>query len=85
MLPLFSGHYDTTTGPKKEAESYRQIAEAFGLPASEILFVSDIEAELDAAIEAGMQTVLSIRPGNKPVENSQVYLAVNSFADVNVG
>ena len=82
MLPLFSGHYDTTTGPKKEADSYRQIAEAFGCPASEILFVSDIEAELDAAIEAGMQTALSIRPGNKPLENLQNYQAVNSFAEI---
>ena len=82
MLPLFGGHYDTTTGPKKEADSYRQIAEAFGCPTSEILFVSDIEAELDAAIEAGMQTALSIRPGNKPLENPQNYQAVNSFAEI---
>ena len=82
MLPLFSGHYDTTTGPKKQADSYRKIAEAYGIPASEILFVSDIEAELDAAIEAGMQTVLSIRPGNKPVENVQRYQAVDSFAEI---
>jgi len=82
MLPLFGGHYDTTTGPKKEADSYRKIAEAYDLPASEILFVSDIEAELDAAIEAGMQTVLSIRPGNKPLQNAQRYQAVDSFAEI---
>ena len=85
MLPLFNGHYDTITGPKKEAHSYRQIAKAFDLPASEILFVSDITDELDAAIEAGMQTVLSIRPGNKPVENAESYTAVNSFAEIKVG
>ncbi len=85
MLPLFSGHYDTTTGPKKDAGSYRQIAEAFGLPADEILFVSDIVDELDAATEAGMRAVLSIRPGNKPVENSDRYQAVNSFTDIKVG
>ena len=84
MLPLFGGHYDTTTGPKKEADSYRQIAEAFGLPASEILFVSDIVDELDAATEARMQTVLSIRPGNKPVENADRYQAVSSFADISM-
>ena len=84
MLPLFGGHYDTTTGPKKEADSYRQIAEAFGLPASEILFVSDIDDELDAATEARMQTVLSIRPGNKPVENADRYQAVSSFADISM-
>ncbi len=85
MLPLFGGHYDTTTGPKKEADSYRRIAEAFGLPAGEILFVSDIVDELDAATEAGMQAVLSIRPGNKPVANADRYQAVNSFADIKLG
>lgn len=85
MLPLFNGHYDTTTGPKKAADSYRQIAAAYGLPVSEVLFVSDIEAELDAAIEAGMQTVLSIRPGNKPLKNAERYQAVSSFAEISVG
>jgi enolase-phosphatase E1 len=84
MLPLFGGHYDTTTGPKKDFESYSKIAEAFALPAKEILFVSDIEDELDAAIHAGMQTILSIRPGNKPLTNKQRYLSVESFAEINV-
>lgn len=84
MLPLFSGHYDTTTGPKKDADSYRQIAQEFGLPADEILFVSDVSDELDAAIEAGMRTVLSYRPGNKPVEDAERYLAVSSFAEITV-
>ncbi len=82
MLPLFNGHYDTTSGGKKEADSYRKIASQFGLPANEILFVSDIEAELDAAIAAGMQAVLSIRPGNKPLENAERYTAVESFSKI---
>ena len=64
LLPHFRGHYDTTIGPKKEPESYRRIAADFGLPASEILFLSDIVAELDAARAAGMQTSLCLRPGN---------------------
>src|SRR5205085_6709288 len=42
LLPNFRGHYDTTSGPKKEVDSYRRIAADFRLPASEILFVSDI-------------------------------------------
>src|SRR5947209_12366301 len=64
LLPLLNGHYDTTSGPKKEADSYRKIAAGFRLPASEILFLSDIVAELDAARVAGMQTALCVRPGN---------------------
>ena len=60
---LFSGYFDTTSGPKREAESYRSIAAAIGLPGEEILFLSDIVQELDAAQQAGMQTVGLARDG----------------------
>lgn len=82
LLDLFSGHYDTTTGPKKEAESYRIIAADFACEAGEILFVSDVVAELDAAKEAGLQTVLSIRPGNHPVDGDHGFSWVSTFADI---
>lgn len=59
---LFEGHFDTTTGPKRSADSYRAIAAAIGLPADRILFLSDIKAELDAALEAGMKTCWLQRP-----------------------
>lgn len=55
---LFSGFFDTTWGPKKQAASYRAIADELGEPPATICFVSDITDELDAAREAGMQTVL---------------------------
>ena len=54
--PLFSGYFDTETGPKREAESYRRIAAAIGVPARDILFLSDIVEELDAAAAAGLRT-----------------------------
>jgi enolase-phosphatase E1 len=60
---LFSGYFDTTSGPKREAQSYRSIAAAIGLPGEEILFLSDIVQELDAAQLAGMQTVGLARDG----------------------
>jgi enolase-phosphatase E1 len=82
LLPLLRGHYDTTTGPKREAESYRKIAAAFDLPPSEILFVSDVVAELDAAYEAGVQTALAVRPGNAAVESPHGHRSVHSFADL---
>ncbi|QOJ14649.1 MAG: acireductone synthase [Planctomycetia bacterium] len=66
LTPLLSGYYDTTTGAKQEAESYRRIAERIGRPAGDVLFVSDVAAELLAAREAGMQTRLAVRPGNRP-------------------
>ncbi|QEG24741.1 acireductone synthase [Mariniblastus fucicola] len=79
LLHLFSANYDTTTGPKKEAESYHRIAADIGVDADQIVFVSDVPAELDAAAEAGFQTVLSLRPGNAVVENADDYQQIESF------
>lgn len=70
LLSQFRGHYDTTIGGKKEADSYRKIADDFGVLADEILFLSDIAAELDAARTAEMQTALVMRPGNAPNQTS---------------
>ncbi|MGF1581134.1 MAG: acireductone synthase [Gemmataceae bacterium] len=82
LLSCFQGHYDTTTGPKKEAASYTKIAQAMDLPPNEILFCSDIVAELDAAKEAGFQTVLLLRPENKPVEEGHGHRSVESFEEI---
>ena len=57
LTPLFSGYFDTHTGGKKEQESYCKIAEQLGLPADQILFLSDIKEELDAAKAAGFKTL----------------------------
>ena len=56
LTPLFSGYFDTTSGGKREAASYRTIASAIGALPSDIVFFSDIEAELDAAADAGIDT-----------------------------
>lgn len=61
LTPLFSGYFDTHVGPKKEQESYQKIAAAIGLPTQQVLFLSDIAAELDAARTAGMQTCQLVR------------------------
>ena len=62
-----AGYYDTEVGPKRDPASYRRIAAAWGQPAGGILFCSDIPAECQAAIEAGLQAVLILRPGNPPL------------------
>lgn len=82
LLPQFRGHYDTTTGPKREAGSYTAIAAAFELPPSDVVFLSDVTAELDAARTAGMQTVLVLRPGNKPVDEGHGHKVISSFAQL---
>lgn len=61
LTPLFRGYFDTNIGHKRESASYRRIAETLGRPAAEILFLSDVAAELDAAADAGMQTFQLVR------------------------
>jgi len=68
LTPYLAGHFDTRTGPKREAESYRRIATAMEARPASMLFVSDIPAELDAARAAGYATALALRPGNTPSE-----------------
>ena len=63
LTPLFSGYFDTNVGGKREADAYRAIIKEIGLPAGEILFLSDIVEELDAAREAGMETCWLVRDG----------------------
>ncbi|HQR07985.1 MAG TPA: acireductone synthase [Gemmatales bacterium] len=82
LTPYFKGYYDTTTGPKKEAQSYIKIVEQFGLPASAILFLSDVPAELDAARTSGMKTGLMCRPGNPPVPEKTEHPQLTTFDDV---
>jgi enolase-phosphatase E1 len=54
-------YFDTSVGPKREAASYRRIATALSQPVDVVLFVSDVEEELDAARDAGMRTALCVR------------------------
>lgn len=60
---LFDGHFDTTIGGKRDAASYAAILEEIGRTGHEVLFLSDVVAELDAAREAGMHTGLLERDG----------------------
>ena len=62
---LFSGYFDTTSGPKRAEASYRSITSSIGHPAEAILFLSDIVEELDAAQQAGMATCALVRDGGE--------------------
>ena len=61
LTPYFSAYFDTSTGGKREAATYQLIAEKLGILASEILFLSDITEELQAAASAGLQTIQLVR------------------------
>ncbi|MGH8556652.1 MAG: acireductone synthase [Methylococcales bacterium] len=82
LTPLFSGYFDTTTGAKFDVESYRKIAAAIHLPVHEILFLCDIEKELDAARTAGMQTLWLVREGR--LDPHAVHPQVRNFHGINV-
>ena len=82
LTPLLRWHFDTTTGPKTDPESYRRIAAAMRIPVASVLFVSDVAAELDAARTAGMQTRLCIRPGNPPPLPGHGHAEIRTFDEL---
>jgi enolase-phosphatase E1 len=82
LTKYISDYFDTNVGAKGEAESYRRIAAAMGLRVNEILFVSDVVRELEAAREAGMKVLLSIRPGNAPQELAERFETIHSFEEI---
>ena len=82
LTRFIDNYFDTRVGAKAEAESYRQIAAAIALPVSEVLFISDVVSELCAASEAGMHTLLSVRPGNYPQSQAENYQIIRSFDEV---
>ncbi len=66
MTPLFGDYFDTTIGGKREAVSYQRIAERINRSPADIIFLSDIEDELDAASTSGLGTVQLIRSDAPP-------------------
>ena len=86
LLGLFSANYDTTVGSKREPGSYRKIAEDAGMQPNELLFVSDIAAELDAAHQAGLAIALTLRPENVPLSEQESaqsdYPTISDFSQI---
>jgi len=82
LTPYISGYFDTRVGAKGSAESYRAIAAATSVATTEILFVSDVVRELDAAREAGCGTRLSVREGNAAVADGHKHIAIRSLKEV---
>lgn len=86
LSPSISGWYDTTNaGLKTESASYSHIAADLGVSAMprrmsmltwrqfaapEVLFFSDNVKEVQAALAAGMKSVVVDRPGNAPLSES---------------
>ncbi|WP_434983346.1 acireductone synthase [Vreelandella zhaodongensis] len=81
LTPLFSGYFDTHIGHKREATAYQRIIEALDLPPEAVLFLSDVVEELDAAKQAGMQTLQLVRQGTQA---GNTHAAVTRFDEIAV-
>ncbi len=64
LTPMLSSYYDTTTGPKKVAQSYLDIASALGVSPAAVTFFTDNVEEAVAAADAGMAVFVVRRPGD---------------------
>ncbi|HEV2829814.1 MAG TPA: acireductone synthase [Pyrinomonadaceae bacterium] len=82
LTGFIDNYFDTTVGSKTDVASYRQIASALRLPAQNVLFISDVVPELDAASAAGMQTLLCVRPGNHPQPFAERYQKIRNFDEI---
>jgi enolase-phosphatase E1 len=78
LTEFISYYFDTSTGSKTDERSYQEIAHILQRSPSQIIFISDVTNELDAARSAGLGTLLSERPGNRPQPRS-AHLVVRSL------
>jgi enolase-phosphatase E1 len=82
LTPLIDGYFDTTTGSKTAAESFRRIASELELDPPEILFISDVVAELEAAEAAGIWSLLCVRPGNPAQPETRHRITIRTFDEI---
>ncbi len=82
LTDLFSAYYDTSIGNKRDVTSYERIAVETQFDPSDIVFVTDVHAELLAASQAGMQVVASVRPNNLPLPAEFTGLTITSFSQL---
>ncbi|MFM7637875.1 MAG: acireductone synthase [Crocinitomicaceae bacterium] len=80
LTKWLSHYFDTNIGQKRSEESYLKIASRIGLDPSDIVFLSDIQEEIDAASTAGLKTIHVLRePG---MSSNSIYRA-KDFNEVN--
>lgn len=83
LRKYLSGFFDTAVGNKRETRSYVEIFQSMGVDdPSEILFVTDVYQEATAAKAAGLDVIISVRPGNGPLPENHGFKTVNSFSEI---
>ena len=82
LTPFLGGYFDTAVGPKVSPDSYGVIAARMHVPPPNILFVSDVGQELDAARTAGMRTALCVRGGGEMPPGSALHPVIRTFDEI---
>jgi enolase-phosphatase E1 len=81
LTRFISRFFDTAVGAKGEPASYRRIAADLGRAPDRLVFISDVTAELDAAVSAGCEVILCVRPGNRS-QPEHAYTEISSFEEI---
>ena len=81
LTGYLSAYFDSTIGTKTDPASYRKIASSLQRSPSEVVFISDVVRELDAAGTAGFRTLLCERPGNHP-QPANTHNVIRTFDEV---
>jgi enolase-phosphatase E1 len=84
LTGLIAAYFDTVNaGAKRDVRSYSTIAASLGVDPAAALFLSDVPAELDAAVSAGWRAV-GVRRAGEPAEGWDFgpHPVVASFAEV---
>ncbi|TVU03801.1 hypothetical protein EJB05_50649, partial [Eragrostis curvula] len=77
------GYFDTSTGNKRETKSYFEIFQSLGVDnPCQILFITDVFQEAIAAKNAGLEVIISIRPGNSPLPDNHGFRMIKSFSEI---
>ena len=79
----FSQWFDTRTGPKLNADSYKAISDMIQIKPASILFVSDHPGECDAALASGMETRFCLREGN-PFRDGGVHRVIQDLSEISL-
>ncbi|KAK6746753.1 hypothetical protein RB195_000175 [Necator americanus] len=84
MTKLLFGYFDTNVGLKGDPKSYTNICKHINVDPSQVLFLTDIEAEARAAREAGLQTMLVVREGNAPLSEEAIrdFSVIHSLGEI---
>ncbi|XP_057505860.1 probable bifunctional methylthioribulose-1-phosphate dehydratase/enolase-phosphatase E1 2 isoform X2 [Actinidia eriantha] len=77
------GFFDTTIGDKNDTQSYAEILRTVGVDTpADMLFVTDILQDAEAARAAGLEVMISIRPGNGPLPENHGFRTIESLLEI---